>query len=59
MELELWTVLPVVFLGSLLFLSFPDYDLTYIFTFNFIVSLAIGLIYLGEGTYKLFKKDEQ
>jgi len=61
MKLPLWTLIPSVFFLTLIYLGLSyaghwNYTQTDLIYGNGLVSLGIGLCYLGEGVYKKSKK---
>ena len=53
MKLPLWTIIPAIFFLTLIYLAIGNmgtwnYDLTDLINGNILVSLGIGLVYLGE-----------
>lgn len=61
MNLPLWTLIPAVFFITLIYLGlgnvgYWDYSIKDLFNGNLLVSLGIGITYLGEFSYRRFKK---
>lgn len=61
MKLELWTLIPAIFILTLFYLGLGnsghwDYTTKELMIGNAIISLIIGFIYIIEGIYKGVKK---
>lgn len=56
LKIELWTVLPIMFLFSLMLSARPDYNFIQLLPINLICTSLVGLSYLGEYSYKKLKK---
>jgi len=58
LKLPIWTLLPALMLFQLIFfLAFDNYTTQEWINGSGAVSLVVGLIYIGEGIYKRFKKE--
>ena len=58
---ELWTLIPVIFLLTLIYLGLGvsghwNYTTNDMLFGNGIISLGIGCVYISEGIYKRYKK---
>jgi len=57
MKLSLWTIIPALMLvTSIFFIAFKDYTMNEWIIGNGIVSVGIGLIYIGENIYRRIKE---
>jgi hypothetical protein len=54
-KIELWTVIPIAFLFSLLLLRL-DYDFINMLIIQGVTSSMIGIVYLGDYAYKKIRR---
>ena len=54
MEIELWTIIPVVATLGLAITQIQGTSIPYWLGFNFVVSLGVGIFYLGDNIRRKF-----